>query len=62
MARSGGPAVCLYAGARPGEAMGLWKEDVDLEAGTLTIRRSWMHPWPKDVDPHPVLIVPELKP
>jgi len=42
--------------------MGLWKEDVDLEAGTLTIRRSWMHPWPKDVDPRTVLIVPELKP
>ncbi len=41
--------------------MGLWKEDVDLEGGTLTIRRSWMHPWPKDVDPRTVLIVPELK-
>ncbi len=58
----GAAAVCLYTGARPGEAMGMWKEDVDLEGGTLTIRRSWMHPWPKDVDPRTVLIVPELKP
>jgi integrase len=58
----GAAAVCLYAGARPGEAMGLWKEDVDLETGTLIIRRSWTHPWPKDVDSRTVLVVPELKP
>ncbi len=58
----GAAAVCLYTGARPGEAMGLWKEDVDLHSGTLTIRRSWTAPWPKDVDPRSVLIVPELRP
>lgn len=34
----------LYAGTRPGEVFGLWKEDVDLEDGVLTIRRSWSEP------------------
>jgi integrase len=58
----GAAAVCLYAGARPGEALGLWKEDVDTEEWVLTIRRSWTEPWPKDDEPRAVLIVPELRP
>jgi integrase len=55
-------ALCLYTGARPGEAMGLHKEDVDREAWTITIRRSWSTPWPKDDEPRTVLVVPELRP
>jgi integrase len=55
-------ATCIYTGARPGEVMGLWKEDVDLDAGVLTIRRSWSSPWPKDDEPRQVLVVPELRP
>jgi integrase len=52
----------LYTGVRPGEAFGLWKSDVDLESGTLTIQRSWTQPLPKDDDWRPVLIVSELRP
>jgi len=55
-------AVCLYTGARPGEAMGLWKEDADVDACVVTIRRSWSEPWPKDEEPRQVLMVPELRP
>lgn len=55
-------AICLYTGARPGEAMGLHKDDVDQEAWTITIRRSWTTPWPKDDEPRTVLVVPELRP
>jgi integrase len=52
--------VCIYAGARPGEAFGLRKADVDLERGELTFRHSWSEPMPKDEEPRTVLIVPEL--
>jgi integrase len=55
-------AIMLYTGVRPGEAFGLWKSDVDLGSGTLTIQRSWMQPLPKDDDWRPVLIVSELRP
>lgn len=55
-------AICLYTGSRPGEAMGLHVDDVDTEAWTLTIRRSWSNPWPKDDEPRTVLVVPELRP
>jgi integrase len=33
--------LCLALGLRAGEALGLTWGDVDLEAGTLTIRRAW---------------------
>ncbi len=55
-------AVCLYVGARPGEAMGLWKADLDKEEWVLTIRRSWATPWPKDHEPRSVLVPAELRP
>ena len=55
-------AICLYTGARPGEAMGLWKEDVDLGVRRMWLRRSWSAPLPKDKEPREVLIVPELVP
>jgi integrase len=55
-------AVCLYVGARPGEAMGLWKVDVDTEEWVLAIRRSWGKPLPKDNEPRAVLIPTELRP
>ena len=42
--------------------MGLWKEDVDQASWTLVIRRSWSAPWPKDDEPRPVLVPPELRP
>jgi len=54
-------AVCLYVGARPGEAMGLWKDDVDTEEWVLTIRRSWGKPWPKDYEARTVIIPTELR-
>jgi integrase len=34
-------ATALYAGARSGELKALQDEDVDLEAGTIRIERSW---------------------
>jgi integrase len=55
-------AICLYTGARPGEAFGLHKNDVDLERGTLTLRYSWGSPLPKDDEPRTVVLVPELRP
>jgi integrase len=55
-------AVCLYVGARPGEAMGLWKVDVDTGEWVIAIRRSWGKPWPKDNEPRTVLIPTELRP
>ena len=55
-------ATMLYAGPRPGEVFGLWKEDVDLEDDVLTIRRSWSEPWPKDDEPRRLVIVSELRP
>lgn len=51
-------AIMLYAGTRPGEVFGLWREDVDLEEGVLTVRRSWSEPWPKDDEPRRLVIVP----
>jgi integrase len=55
-------AVCLFTGARPGEAMGLHKEDIDDEEWVLTIGRSWSAPVPKDEEPRVVPIPPELRP
>ncbi len=40
-------ATCIYAGLRPGEALGLHKEDLDSRAWTLAVRRSWTEPLPK---------------
>jgi integrase len=54
-------AVCLYTGARPGEAMGLHKADVDTQAWLMTICRSWDQPLPKDEEPRVVVIPPELR-
>ena len=55
-------ATMLYAGTRPGEVFGIWKEDLDLEEDVLTIRRSWTEPWPKDDEPRRLVIVSELRP
>jgi integrase len=55
-------ALCLYTGARPGEAAGAWKDDIDWERWVLNIRRSWTSPVPKDDDARLVPIPPELRP
>jgi len=55
-------ATCLYAGLRPGEALGLRKEDVDTRTWILAVRRSWTEPLPKDGDARDVAIVSELRP
>ncbi len=55
-------ASCILAGTRPGEAFGLWKEDVDTQQWVLTIRRSWSQPLPKDDEARDLVIVPELRP
>ncbi len=55
-------AIILYAGTRPGEVFGLHREDIDLEEGILTVRRSWSQPVPKDDEPRRLVIVSELRP
>jgi hypothetical protein len=55
-------ATCLYAGLRPGEALGLRKEDVDTRTWILAVRHSWTEPLPKDGDARDVAIVSELRP
>ncbi len=55
-------AACIYAGLRPGEALGLHKEDLDTRAWTLAVRRSWTEPLPKDGDARDVVVVSELRP
>jgi integrase len=55
-------ALCLYLALRPGEAMGLWKEDVDVEKWVINIRRSWSSPFPKDVEPRQLHVPTELRP
>ena len=55
-------AFQLYTDARPGEAFGLRKEDIDSENWVASIRRSWTNPVPKDDDVREVLIPPELRP
>ena len=55
-------ACCIYAGLRPGEALGLHKEDVDPRSWTLAVRRSWTESLPKDGDAREVAIVSELRP
>lgn len=37
-------AIIAFTGIRRGEALGLKKEDIDLEAGTISIRRNVTHP------------------
>ena len=55
-------AACIYAGLRPGEALGLLKADVDTRAWTLSVRHSWQAPLPKDGDARDVTIVSEFRP
>ena len=55
-------ATCIYAGLRPGEALGLRKADVDTRSWTLVVRHSWLAPLPKDGDARDVTIVSELRP
>jgi integrase len=55
-------AACIYAGLRPGEALGLLKPDVDTRAWTLSVRHSWQAPLPKDGDARDVTIVSEFRP
>ncbi len=58
-------AACFYLGLRKGEAAALRKGDVDLEAGTVTVRRSWERDHTKTghvaVLPIPALMVPHLQ-
>jgi integrase len=54
-------ATCIYAGLRPGEALGLRKDDVDTRAWILAVRHSWDMPLPKDGDARDVVIVRELR-
>lgn len=44
-------ALAVYAGLRLGELMALSWEDVDLEAGTLAVRRAWDAPAAQFVSP-----------
>jgi integrase len=55
-------AACIYAGLRPGEALGLRKEDLDTRSWTLAVRHSWTAPLPKDGDARDVPVVTELRP
>jgi integrase len=55
-------ATCLLSSARPGEAFGLRKSDVDLERGLLTFRYSWLEPLTKTEKPRTVVLVSELRP
>ena len=55
-------ATCLFAGLRPGEALGLRKADVDTRAWTMAVRHSWAEPFPKDGDARDVVVVKELRP
>jgi len=55
-------ATCIYAGLRPGEALGLRKEDLDTRSWTLAVRHSWTVPLPKDGDARDVPVVTELRP
>jgi len=58
----GPTAVALCAGLREGEIFGLLKSDVDLEAGVLTVWRSWDAPRTKDGKAAPVPIADPLSP
>jgi integrase len=55
-------ATCIYAGLRPGEAIGLHKEDLDTRTWTLAVRHSWSEPLPKDGEARDVPVVAELRP
>jgi integrase len=55
-------ATCIYAGLRPGEALGLHKEDLDTRSWTLAVRHSWSEPLPKDGEERDVPVVAELRP
>jgi integrase len=55
-------AICLYTAARPGEAFGLHKSDVDQHNWTITFRHSWSKPTPKDKEERVVVVPPELRP
>lgn len=51
-------SVALSLGLRQGEVLGLCWDDIDLDAGTLTVRhqlswRAWKHGCPADVDGRP---------
>ena len=54
--------LCLLTGARPGEALGAHKSDINADDWTWTISRSWDNDQPKDGEPRVVVIVPELRP
>ena len=54
--------TCILTGARPGEALGARKEDVNTEDWTWCICRSWDNDRPKDGEARTVVIVPELRP
>jgi integrase len=54
--------TCILTGARPGEAMGARKEDINTDDWTWNICRSWDNDRPKDGEPRTVVIVPELRP
>ena len=54
-------SVMAATGARPGEALGAKKVDIDTRTWVWNICRSWDNDQPKDDDPREVLIVPALR-
>ncbi len=55
-------SVMAATGARPGEALGARKADINTRTWVWNICRSWDNDQPKDDDPREVLIVPALRP
>jgi len=55
-------ATAVYTGMRRGEVAALEKRDVDLEAGTITVTRSWTSDTTKGGRARVIPIHPELRP
>jgi integrase len=54
-------ATAIYTGLRKGELCALRKQDVDFEAHTVVVRRSWHRDTTKDGHARAVPIVPDLE-
>lgn len=55
-------ATAIYTGMRRGELAALEKSDIDLEAGTLNVARSWVADTTKGGRAYTLPIHPELRP